>query len=397
MKAPDLSRDVLILGPLANRLLIGGGLVGVLGLVAGVLLAADAQALLAAWLLNSFFVLSLVLGGLVFVLIQHLTRAGWSVVVRRLAEGLAMGAPLAALLILPLLFGLGHLYPWADPARVAEEPLVQAKLGYLNAPFFTARVVGYLAIWTGLGWFLFRRSVRQDADGDPRHTLTLQTWSAPGVVLFTLTTTFAGFDLLMSLEPAWYSTIFGVYVFAGALVAALATMILMIRGLQATGRLRLAITPEHLHDLGKLLFGFTIFWAYIAFSQYMLYWYANLPEETVFYRTRMAGGWEWVGLALLVGHFALPLLLLISRHPKRRPILLALGAAWLLGMHWVDLLWLVGPAVHPEALQVTAPEVALGVGMSGLLVAWLALVLRRVALVPVRDPRLPESLTFENV
>lgn len=397
MKAPDLTRDALTLDSLATKLALGGAALGLLGLGAGFLLADSPRSLLAAWLLNVFFVLSLVLGGLVFVLIQHLTRAGWSVVLRRLAEGLAMGAPLAGLLILPLLFGLRHLYPWADPAVVAQSPLLQAKQGYLSVPFFSVRVVGYLAIWVGLAWFLFRRSVRQDADGDPAHTIALQTWSAPGVALFAVTTTFASFDLLMSLEPEWYSTIFGVYVFAGAFVAALASLILVVRGLQATGRLRLAVTPEHTHDLGKLLFGFTIFWAYIAFSQYMLYWYANIPEETVFYRTRMSGGWEWIGLTLLLGHFALPLVLLISRHPKRRPGLLALAAAWLLLMHWFDLLWLVGPAVHPEGLQVTAAEVALGVGMLGLLLAWLALVFRRVSLVPVRDPRLPESLTFENV
>lgn len=398
MKAPDLARDALWLGPLAPRLIACGLAAGALGIGAGGVAGfGDRAGLAHAWLLDACFVLTLVLGALAFVLIQHLARAGWSVVVRRLAEGVAMGAPLCALLLLPLLLVLPDLYPWADPAVVAHSPILQAKRGWLAVPFFSARLVAYLAVWIGLALYLFRRSTGQDGTKDPAATLALQRMSAPGMALFALSATFAAFDLLMSLQPEWSSTIFGVYVFAGSLVAFLALLALATRALQAAGRIRLAVTPEHSHDLGKLLFGFSVFWAYIAFSQYMLIWYANLPEETSFYRIRLAGGWEHVSLALLLGHFVVPFFVLISRHPKRRPGWLALAAAWLLAMHWLDLFWLVKPALSPERATVSVPDLAFAAGMLGLLLAAVVLVLRRHPLVPVGDPRLAESLSFENV
>jgi len=377
------------------------GIVGVLGLAAGIaqglVMESDATVFFHGWLINSFYVTTLVLGALIFVIIQHLTRAGWSVVVRRVAESIAMVAPLAALLLLPLLAGTGALWAWAQPDAVAANTLLQAKQGYLNTGFFVARFVGYLVVWVGLAFFFYRRSTAQDATGDVAHTHAMQKWAAPSVVLFGLTITFAGFDLLMTLHPDWYSTIFGVYIFAGSFVAFFAFAILTIRLLQVSGRVRIAITPEHFHDMGKLMFGFTVFWAYIGFSQFMLIWYANMPESTHFFRLRTANGWEWVSLLLLFGHFILPFIALISRHPKRRPAVLAIAAGWMLLMHWVDLFWLVKPALSPDGFAISLLDITLAFGMLGLFVAALAFVLRRHALIPVKDPRLRESLAFENV
>jgi hypothetical protein len=401
VRAPDISNDQLHLGPMAGKTMAIAGLIGALGLGAGLaqglLVEPDTAVFFHGWLINTFFVLSLVLGALIFVIIQHLTRAGWSVVVRRVAEGVAMVAPLTALLALPLLLGLDSLYEWTHPEAVAHSPLLQAKSGYLDTTFFVVRFLAYFAIWIGLASFFFRRSTAQDSTGDVAHTHAMQRWAAPGVVLFGVSITFAGFDLLMSLHPEWYSTIFGVYVFAGSFVAFFAFAIVTIRLLQASGRVRIAITPEHFHDLGKLMFGFTVFWAYIGFSQFMLIWYANIPEETIFFRVRSEGGWGWVSLLLLFGHFFLPFVALISRHPKRRPTVLALAAGWMLLMHWLDIFWLVKPALSPEGFAFSLLDVSLGVGMVGLFVAALAFVLRRHPLIPVKDPRLAESLAFENV
>ena len=180
------------------------------------------------------------------------------------------------------------------------------------------------------------------------------------------------------------------------MVGSLALLAVMVRALQASGRLTRTITVEHVHDLGKLLFAFTVFWAYIAFSQYMLMWYANLPEETVWLLRRQSNGWQWLGLALLVGHFLVPFAALLSRRPKRRPALLAAVAGWMLAMHWLDMLWLVAPELHPEAATVHALDVTVTVALAGVAVAWWGQVMRRRALVPERDPRLAESLAFEN-
>ena len=201
----------------------------------------------------------------------------------------------------------------------------------------------------------------------------------------------------MSLQPEWYSTIFGVYIFTGAFVGFFALAILALRLLQASGRLRLAVSLEHYHDLGKLMFGFVVFWAYIGFSQYMLIWYADVPEETIFFLVRQENGWQWVSMALLFGHFVVPFLALISRHPKRRPTVLAVIAAWVLVVHWLDIYWLVMPVLSPQAVSLSLLDLALLPGMGGLLLASVAFALRRHALLPIKDPRLAESLAFENV
>jgi len=240
--------------------------------------------------------------------------------------------------------------------------------------------------------------VAQDAAADPRTTRLLQSVSAPALIVFAVTLTVASFDWIMSLDPHWYSTIFGVYVFSGCAVAIFALVPLLAIALEGRGGpLEGVVTAEHYHDLGKLLFGFVVFWAYIAFSQYMLVWYGNLPEETIWYAHRLEHGWEAVTVALALAHFVVPFFYLLLRRTKRNRALLAVACVWLLAAHGLDLYWLVMPAVHPEgvAFSLLGPLAWLGVG--GLFAAALGWLLRRPAAVPVGDPRLPESLSFENM
>jgi len=262
--------------------------------------------------------------------------------------------------------------------------------------FFTVRAALYFASWIGLAFWYSRRSSDQDRTGDIPTTLRLIRTSGPALFVFAFTVSFAGIDWVMSLDPHWYSTMFGVYFFSGALVAIFATLSLVSVGLSRTGLLRGALTVEHLHDLGKLLFAFTVFWAYIGFSQYFLIWYGNIPEETAFFLHRAEGSWRAVTAFLAWGHFAVPFFFLMSRSVKRRQGLLVAGSVWLLAMHYVDVYWLVMPVHHPQGLTPRLLDVSTFVGVGGLVVAVVGRALTRHALVPVRDPRLAESLGFEN-
>jgi len=343
-----------------------------------------------SWLVAFLFGLSIPLGALFFVLVQWVSRASWSVVVRRLAENTMATLPLFAALFVPVALGLPRMFHW-----VHEPP--GGKAAYLNVPFFMLRAAIYFAAWAALALWFLGRSARQDRRGDAATTLLLTRAAAPALFVFAATVTFAAVDWIMSLDPHWYSTIFGVYWFAGCLVAVFAFLVLLTLGARRGGLLVRAISPEHLHDLGKHLFAFSVFWAYIAFSQFFLIWYANLPEETIFYRERLAGSWRQVTLVLAVGHFAVPFLFLMSRWVKRRPAWLAAGALWLLLMHYVDLHWLVMPRLHHEGFRLTALDVTTLVAVCGWFAAGLGWHLSRRALVPLGDPRLPRSLGFENV
>jgi hypothetical protein len=384
------------LGAMGERLWRGAALAGILAIGASLVVAAVTpdgwHRFFFAYLLAFAFVLSLALGSLYFVLLHHLTNSGWSVVLRRIAELFAGTLPFLAVLGVPLLFGMGELYPWAHGAYAATH----ARAAYLNVPFFAVRGVIYFAVWGSLGRVYLRRSSAQDVSGDVSLTVTMRRWSAPAMIAFAVTLSFAAFDLLMSLDPGWYSTIFGVYYFAGSVVGMYALITILAFGLQRAGFLRSAISIEHYHDLGKLLFGFVIFWAYIAFSQYMLIWYANIPEETEWLARRQMNGWGWVGLLLVFGHFVVPFVVLLSRTPKRRPRLLAAAAVWMLVMHWVDLFWVVAPAGSPARPLPHLVDLTLLIALGAWFLAAAAFAVRRLSLVPERDPRLAESLTFEN-
>jgi hypothetical protein len=420
------------------------GLLGLAGLSLGFGLGwarHDAlRAFLHSYLMNYCYFLSISLGALFFVALQHVTRAGWSVTVRRLAELLAGNMPVLAILFLPILAavvqGSSSLYPWAhhDPvagiaslslAPGASDELLRQKAAYLSAPFFAVRCVLYFAVWALLARFFLTRSLQQDRSRDVELTRRMERLSPVALLLLALTITFASIDWLMSLEPQWFSTIYGLYYFSGAVVGFLAVLILMAMLLQATGRLGVSgisalrdsgikedsapaakslnpqtpksfITVEHYHDLGKLLFGFVVFWGYIAFSQYLLIWYANIPEETTWYLARQSGPWKWVALVLLFGHLLVPFFGLLSREVKRRRLLLGFWAVWLLVAHWIDLYWLVMPSLGPGELPFSAVDAACLLGIGGVYFAGVLLTTGSRALVPLGDPRLRESLAFRN-
>lgn len=341
--------------------------------------------------------LSVALGCLAFVLIQHVVRAGWSVSVRRLFENGMAPLWIFAVLFIPVAV-LGHdLFPWTHADHIDD--VLKKKLPYLNDTFFYVRAAGYFLVWIALSMILYKKSTEMDAGGDAKPAVhTLWKVSAAGIILFGLTQTFAAFDWLMSLQPHWYSTMFGVYFFAGSMLGAYAFITLVAMGLQRQGVLKSAITTEHYHDLGKFLFGHTIFWAYIAFSQFMLIWYANIPEEVEFFYHRMEHGWGVISYLLPISNFFVPFFFLLSRHMKRRKATLAVGAIYIFAVHVLDVYWLVMPTAHhshfPSANMWI--DVAAFVGVGGLFLAGFGFYLSKNKLLAVGDPRLPESLAHEN-
>ncbi len=380
-----------------------------------------------AYLVAFSFVLSLSLGSLFFVLIQHLTRAGWSVVVRRPAEIFAMNIVAVAVLATPIAFFVlrGDLYPWTQTAIEGDyhesmvgtsvehselagsslyvhqqlDELTLAKRPWLNPTSFLARMALFLGVWVGIAGYYFKQSRQQDRI-DERFAATrrMESWAGVAVICFGFSLTFAAFDWLMSLDPHWYSTMFGVYFFAGCAVGGFAVILLAILSANRWGVMTDWISDEHRRDLGRFLFAFVFFWGYIAFSQYMLLWYANLPETTRWLAVRgasMATGysnrWSWLLLALLVGHFVIPFLGLMSRHVKSNRTAMVCLAAWLLVMHYFDLYWLVMPELGP---RLTFGLIELGT-LVGVVCFWLlgaSLIATQTSLVAVGDPRFGDSL-----
>jgi hypothetical protein len=380
-----------------NRIPMIAAIVAVLGAVACAMLGpANPKQFLFSWLVSFLFFLSLALGALFFVLIQYASQGGWGIVLRRIGEATFATVPVMAALFLPLLLGLSDLYSWAVPGAAEHDPLLQWKAPFLNVPFFLIRAALYFGIWSFIALAYYRGSRGQDTTGDPGISARLRKFAGPAIIVLALTQTFASIDWIMSLTPHWYSTMFGVYFFAGSFVGFIAFLSVVAVAMRSAGLLETIVSAEHLHDVGKWLFAFTAFWAYIAFSQFLLMWYANLPEETIWYKTRLEGSWTTVSLFLMAGHFGAPFLYLMGRDVKRRGWTLALGGAWVLAMHFVDLYWQVMPTLHPEGFSPSVLDVAALVTVGGCFVSAASWLMRRQALVPLRDPRLAESLAFEN-
>jgi hypothetical protein len=358
--------------------------------------AADPKQFFFSWLVSFLFFLSLALGALFFVLIQYAVQGGWGIVLRRIGETTFATLPLMAALFLPVLLGLRDLYSWAAPGA-EHDALLRWKAPYLNVPFFLVRAALYFGSWSLIALLYYRGSRGQDVTGDPGVSARLRRLAGPAIIVLALTQTFTSFDWIMSLSPHWYSTIFGVYFFAGSFVGFIALLSVVVVAMRRAGLLDTVISAEHLHDIGKLLFAFTAFWAYIAFSQFFLMWYANLPEETIWYKARIEGSWMQVSLLLMAGHFVAPFFYLMGRSVKRKGATLAAGGAWLLAMHFVDLYWQVMPTLHPEGLRPSLLDISALLAVGGCFVAAASWLMRRHALVPLRDPRLAESLAFENV
>ena len=381
-----------------NRIPLIAGVVAVLGAVGCAILgAANPKQFFFSWLVAFLFFMSLALGALFFVLIQYAAQGGWGIVLRRIGETTFSTIPVMALLFVPVLFGLHDLYEWSHADAVEHDALLRWKAPYLNTPFFLIRTVLFFGIWSFIAIFYYRGSRGQDTTGDPAVSARLRRFAGPAIIVLALTQTFAAIDWIMSLTPHWYSTMFGVYFFAGSWVGFIALLSIVAPAMRGAGLLDTVIRADHLQDVGKFLFAFTAFWAYIAFSQFFLMWYGNMPEETIWYKTRMEGSWMTVSVLLLVGHFVAPFLYLMGRSVKRNGATLAVGGMWLLAMHFVDLYWQVMPTLHPEGFRPALLDVTAVMAVGGSFVAAVSWLMRRQALVPLRDPRLSESLAFENV
>lgn len=348
-----------------------------------------------SYLVGFLFFTSIAVGAMFYVMVQHLTGSAWSVTVRRLMESMMRSLPLALVLFVPVMLGVHYTHEWTH-ASAATDPVLSQKLGYLNETWFLIRGVIVIALWSFWAWKLYGISRAQDGDGSLLHTVRAHRWSAPGMLMLFLTSSVAAFDWIMSLDPHWFSTIFGVYFLSGGALAFMALLIAICLMLRHGGYLTHAINEEHYHDLGKWLFALTVFWAYIAFSQYMLIWYGNLPEEALWYRDRLTGSWSIFFPILIVGHFLIPFFSLLPRGNKRNLGLMKFFAGWILLMHFLDLHWQVMPVLHKQGFAFHWLDVAAlaAVGGSYGLVFWAGL--REKPLVPVGDPRLRQCLAFHN-
>ncbi len=348
-----------------------------------------------AYLFGFLFWVHLALGCFALLLLHHIVGGRWSFVIRRFMETGAMTLPLMALLFLPLVFGLQEIYHWAEPGVMAESELLAHKAPYLNIPFFLIRTLLYFVIWGALAWLLNHWSLRQDRTQESQLSRWLQRLSAPGMILYVLTVTFAAYDWMMSLEPEWFSSIYGLLFITGQALGTMALAILLLVLLADRTPLRAWVSAGLYNDLGNFLLAFVAIWAYIGFSQYLIIYSANLPEEIPWYIHRSQGGWQWIGLALIIFHFSLPLAILLSRRAKRRTEILSVVAGLLLFMRLLDIFWLVKPAFQPEGIAVHPLDVIAPIGIGGLWVACFAWLLKRRSLLPQHDPNFQEVPAHE--
>ena len=379
------------LGRLQGRAWIFGA-IGVAASLAGLALQPTQffHSYLVAWL----FWLGIALGSLAILMLHHLTRGGWGLMVRRPLEAATRTLPAMAILFVPILLGMQAIYPWARP-EAAEDALIQQKAAYLNPTAFTMRGVLYLAIWALFAFTLSWLSLKQDRTGELALFQRMKVVAAPGLAVYCLLATFASVDWLMSLDPHWYSSLFGVYFIVGQGLSAMAFLIMVAVYLSQRQPMEAAFKPHHFHDYGKLMLAFVMIWAYIAISQLLIIYSANLPEEVGWYLERSKGAWLWVSIVLALFHFLLPFLLLLSRDLKRNAKLLSGVAGLVLVMRFVDLYWLAAPSFGHAGLAFHWLDLATVLGIGGVWFALFTAQLRRRPLLPVQEPFLEEALADE--
>jgi hypothetical protein len=361
-------------------------------------LAGDKHAVASSYLVGFLWAITIALGGLFWPIVWRLTKAGWPVATRRHMEWFATFIPIGAILFIPIILTSHDIYHHWMSAEAKHDPILIKKAAWLNETGFYVRAFIYFAIWSGLALLFRRLSFKQDQTNDKTLTTRAQIFAAPAVAFFALSISFAGFDWVMSIDPHWYSTIFGVYIFAGAGLSSMCLAAIVLVRLRSWGLLGKVATVEHQHDLGKMLFGFIVFWAYIAFSQFILIWYANIPEETVFFNRRwyeFDGSWRPWSLLLLFGHFFIPFALMLSRWAKRINWLLVTGATLLLAMHYVDLYWLVKPNFGP--FHFSWVDIATWAGPAGVLFCVIAQQMAKGPIYAINDPRIAETSKMENI
>jgi hypothetical protein len=345
-----------------------------------------------SYLMAYVFWVGLAIGCLPLMMIHHMTGGAWGLVIRRPLEASTRTLPLMLLLFLPVALGMPSLYAWARPEAVAADEVLQQKAPYLNASFWLIRTAVYFAVWIGLAQRLSRWSHEQDRTAEARLARKMQMLSGPGIVFYFLAVTFASVDWVMSLDAHWYSTIFGPLVAAGQVLNAFAFAIVLLALLSRYSPLSEAIRPDIFQDLGKLLLAFVMVWAYFAFSQYLIIWAGNLPEETRWYLEHSQGGWMTIGILIIVFHFFVPFFLLLSRDLKRNGVVLACVAGGIIAMRFIEIFWTVTPHFHPHGLTVHWLDLAAPAGIGGIWMWAFLQQLKSHPLLPVHDPYLEEAL-----
>ena len=370
---------------------------GTVAAVAGLLLAGVGFAMgglerfYQAYLVAYTFWLGVALGSMALLMVQHLSGGAWGVVIRRPLEAAVSTLPVMALLFLPIVPGMHDIYHWTH-ADALSDPVIAAKAAYLNTPFFLARALFYFVIWIGISQLLLKWSKEQDETGDPAYAGKLTTLSAAGLLIYALTVTFAITDWLMSVNPHWFSTMWGPLFMVGQALAALAVTINVLVLLAGTEPMNRVLNASHFHDLGKFLFAFLMMWAYLTFSQFLIVYSANLQEEVPHYLTRIQNGYQYVTIALVLLHFVVPYVILLSRDVKRDTTRLRVVAAWLIVMRFVDHYWQVAPEFH-DTLSVSVIDVALPIAIGGIFLTLYAMRLKSQPLLPLHDAGLEKALT----
>lgn len=363
---------------------------GLVGFIVALIL--DSQRAWFSFLMNHFFYMSLALGGIFFSAVNWITNAMWSAPIRRVGESFTAYLPISVVTFAALIFGMHDLYHWTHAEEVAKDVILQHKAGYLNIPFFMIRNLIVLIALVWLTRKMIGYSLAQDQNKDVRFTLKNRFWAPVFLLVFGIGYTMAAFDQLMSLDPHWFSTMFGVYSFAGLFYSFLAAITIVTILLRRSGALAAVVNENHLHDLGKFMFAFTVFYAYIGFSQFMLIWYANLPEETLWFINRFSGGWVYLAIFLLVGKFLIPFLVLMPRDAKRNENVLLVMGVFMLFAHWVDLYWVTQPELSRLMPKFGWQEILISAGFFGVFGLSVVHFLGKHSVLAIGDPRLAESV-----
>ena len=377
------------LAGLQRRLLIAGAVGAAVSLVGALL---DARQFFQSYLMAYMLCLGVTLGCLALGMVHQLSGGAWGVLIRRPIGAATRVLPIMTVLFLPILVGMRTLYPWTDANRVAADEVLQHKHLYLNTPFFLVRAAVYFGVWNLLTYLLNAWSLEQDQNPDPRLARRMQKLSAVGLLGYGLTITFASFDWLMSLEPHWFSTIYGVLILAGQGLSSLAFLIIVLVWLSRRPPLDRIVAPVHFHDLGNLMLAFVMLWAYFSFSQYLIIWAGNLPAEIGWYLHRLQTGWRAIGMGLILFHFVAPFVLLLSRVVKRTPDILVKVAIGVLLVRLLDLFWLIAPEFHRTGISFSWMDLVLPLTLGAVWTGCFIWQLRGRAILPVNDPQFDETL-----
>ncbi len=384
-----LTRDI---GPLRKKLLVVGIVALALTALGGSL---DRVQTLHSYLFAFMYFFTIAAGAFFWTILHYATNGNWSVVVRRQFENIANVVGVLVIAFIPLLIFQHDIWAWTRPEELATSELLQKKQPYLGMTFYAVRLLFYFGFFFLAARFYRKLSIVQDGDGSIVHSWRLRWWSPLSIIGFGISITFSAIDWLMALDYHWYSTMWGVYVFAGAAQSSMAACILVVYALRKHGYLK-PVTSEHAHIMGKLLLAFTVFWAYIAFSQYMLIWYANIPEETVFFIKRNIGSWTYLSIFLVAGHFVIPFLYLLPQAVKKSFGSLGVIAVWILFMHAVDYFWIIMPVVRPAGIHLAWTDLTAWIGLGGIVLYYLVGLIGGAGLFPSRNPRLEECVKLTN-